>query len=175
LGQLAYAADDLIVVCLPNQKRIFKAGEEDWAQSMLGGLGHVAYRTDLHDCLDRFDPALSLFNAPSMCISYVGALSTKRREAEVDIEVRLATGQISFGCLVFRRGHGTDRDAFHETGSKAWVNKCLPFDGHAIFFDDAPDHQRSVQSLGIPGLRTVLVTDPQSMMAALEDFKSLIS
>lgn len=173
LGGLEYGVSDLLATYQLNslggiEKRIFKVNEVIEAERFLGGLGHVPYRIDLHDCLDRYASTQVLFDAPSMCISYVGLLSNKRYKAEEDIRERLSVGQLTFGCLVFRRGRGQNGNTFHEPGSKAWINRFLPFTGNAIFFDDSTDHYSSVKALGIMGLRSVLVTNKHDILDALK-------
>lgn len=90
-------------------------------------------------------------------ISYVGKFSDKRVSTRLDVIERIKTNQIDFGILIFKRCRDKDVcNVFHDVGSKAWINKLLSMNQHAIFIDDSEDHYYSVKSLRIPNLKSIL-------------------
>jgi hypothetical protein len=132
-------------------------------------------RIDLHNVLDLIDDhTKSVVSDSSKMVgcSYVGTTTRTRVDAHEDFKRRILSGQLGWGVLVFKRGkHGKpDAHTFQEPGSKAWFNRHLPFDEHAIFLDDSNDHVNSVASLGIKGLKTHLVKDLKDLMNVLKEF-----
>jgi hypothetical protein len=114
-------------------------------------------RLDLHGVLDILPKDVQLaenriYNK-IVCISFVGP--NTRNDAIKDIKERILYKQIDYGVLVFNRGRGKEKFTYVEEGSKAWVNKFIPFNGNCIFIDDSTDHLRSTQYL-LPDISCVL-------------------
>ncbi len=120
-------------------------------------------RLDYHGVVDilNIDEKLipdDMRNKFNICvISYVGKYSENRSSAHIDIINRIKTGQIDFGLLIFKRCRDKILcDKFHDVGSKAWANNLIQTDGKSIFIDDSEDHYKSVQSMNIPNLKSIL-------------------
>ncbi len=120
-------------------------------------------RLDYHGIVDilNIDEKLipdDIRNKFNICvISYVGKYSENRSSARLDIIDRIKTGQIDFGLLIFKRCR--DKiicDNFHDVGSKAWANSLIQTNGKSIFIDDSEDHYKSVQSMNIPNLKSII-------------------
>ena len=123
------------------------------AESILSKLP-ACLRLDLHKTLDTLDPNIPIFETSQVCcISYVGRLSDTRNYAREDILDRIKYEQIEYGVLIFKRGKNIN-EPFTEDGSKAWVNKCIPFKHfEPLFIDDSEDHVLSVSSVGIKSVQ----------------------
>lgn len=123
------------------------------AESILSTMP-ACLRLDLHKTLDTLDPNVHIFETSQVCcISYVGRLSDIRNHAREDILDRIKYEQIEYGVLVFKRGKNVD-ELFIEEGSKAWVNKCIPWKEYIpLFIDDSEDHVLSVNSIGIKSVQ----------------------
>lgn len=100
---------------------------------------------DLHGVTDTVDVDADL-GVPSVVCSFVGKNTDTRVLAADDIELRVRSGQILFGVLVFVRGKRKKNDGITtKTGSKAWFCTCVPT--AKVFVDDSEDHVQSVHSL----------------------------
>jgi hypothetical protein len=105
---------------------------------------------DLHNVLDttKYDQILG----ENICaLSFTGRNSKIRDQAREELKGRIATGQIMYGVLVFKRQKGKKANTFQAPGSKAWFLKNLPTD-EKLFVDDSEDHCESAKSLGLPYL-----------------------
>jgi hypothetical protein len=121
-----------------------KFDDETRASQHLSSLS-ADIRLDLHGVLDILPVDLPLDPSSVCCISFVGPKAYEA--AKQDIQARIGSGQIRFGVLVFKRGVGKDRFTFTEAGSKAWVNKQIPWSRRCLFVDDSTDHLRSTAFL----------------------------
>lgn len=103
--------------------------------------------TDLHKTLDTTSPSKvpSLPEDTKMVVlSYIGTSQSTLTDAVSDVKERIKTGQVVFGVFCFHRGH---RGAVTtEEGSKAHVCQILK---PILFLDDALDHVKSVDTLGV--------------------------
>ena len=147
--------DDLIEIIHQGDKiqaNIFKEDGDEAAVAFLGKLEAPTCVADLHNVLDTTNPKEN-FGPGIVCCSFVGKLSEMRTLARKEIVARIKAGQISWGCLVFKRGPRENREianAFNELGSKAWVCSVLK---PKLFVDDAWDHINSVKSVGIRAVK----------------------
>lgn len=146
LIELIYKQDDQICTT------VLKKWEVDKAESMLRSMpAHV--RLDCHGVLDTLPTRLKINRTKKYCmISYTGRTSRTRETARSEAKLRIKTGLIDYGILMFARGRGKNKYSFTEVGSKAWVNSLIP-DGE-LFIDDGEDHIQSVK-LACPNLRVV--------------------
>jgi len=152
--------NDLIEIIHPDCMMKFSINQQSDAETMLDTYCKADIRLDLHKTLDTISCNTKLTSNSVCCVSYVGALTVTRSEARQDILSRVASGQIRFGVLVFKRGSHRDPEAannFTEPGSKAWFNKILNADDDAnkLFVDDSDDHVNSVGSIGV---KSILIT-----------------
>ena len=141
-----------LLILIEKDVRIFQEHQVKEAEAALQSL-KANVRLDLHKTLDTIDETdpLIIGDLTFCCISYVGRLTTTRLDAEDEITLRIANGQIECGILVFKRGSRKDPEGamkFTVPGSKAWVNKHLDADGIKIFVDDSDDHVESVRTIG---------------------------
>lgn len=106
---------------------------------------------DLHGVVDTVDTAVRLSDWLICVISFVGRSSRTREVARDDIAMRIASGQITCGCLVFERPKYTGSQIPTERliGSKAWIineyHSAVPF-GRGVFVDDGEDHVQIVRT-----------------------------
>ena len=111
---------------------IFKEEQIEEAQAFLSRF-KANLRLDLHNVADKLDPSY-LFRVPACILSYVGRRSFTRNLARDQVKLRLKTGQIQFGILVFERGRGEHKMRFTSPGSKAWVNFMLSVEPYSAVF-----------------------------------------
>lgn len=172
---------DLIELINPMGNTIYQQNQLEEATFMLKTLCAADVRLDLHKTLDTIAPNTKLPTRSVCCLSYVGSLTATRKDARDDIIARIASGQIKFGALVFRRGSHRDPEAanrFTDPGSKAWFNQILPAETLEItakggkdvrlFVDDSEDHVLSVQSVGV---KSVQIERGGRLLKILEDYK----
>lgn len=112
----------------------------------------VPIRLDLHDVLDTTEPNEKLSKHRICGLSYVGNITKTRISARLDMQERIASGQILYGVLVFKRGKDK-HNPYIEIGSKAWFNTLLDNSCDPLFIDDSIDHVISVQSVGVKSVQ----------------------
>ncbi len=147
-------------------------------------------RLDLHGVLDILPDDCPISKTASVvCISYV--TEKTKQEALEEIQMRIHSGQILYGVLVFKRGRGAEKYRYVEEGSKAWVNQQIPFcdraqtlrgcdyvatrkSDRALFVDDSTDHLRSTRLL-VPEIQCVLFNTgiPTQLLKILSDWGKL--
>lgn len=128
---------------------------------------------DLHNVLDTISPTEKLcndFTLPSCVVSYVGKATSTRLSAREEIMNRIQSGQVEFGVLVFKRSYRGSRITT-EPGTKAWFISQLDTFERCIFLDDSKDHIDSVNSLRIPKLKTIYLTDHNKLKHAVNNFR----
>ncbi len=152
--------DLLVLIESDNKITIYQEEQVEEAETALNKL-EANVRLDLHKTLDTIHELDSLVVKTKSghmltfcCISYVGHSTITRMEAQEEISLRISTGQISWGALVFKRGSRKDPEAascFTVPGSKAWFNKHTSANSELsnvkVFVDDSDDHVNSVDTL----------------------------
>jgi hypothetical protein len=157
---------DIVEIVLPDKIYRYKKHHLKDAEQLLSTL--VAdVRLDLHGVLDLTEYDFKLTDNPNtvICgISYMSNITATRVLAREEFLDRMKKGQISFGVLNFKRGtksnNQEEKESFREPGSKAWVNNLISFGKYnkAVFIDDSNDHVKSVNSLNMPNLESILLT-----------------
>ena len=146
---------DLIEIILKDEVIIYTYDQIEEAIIFLKTLSSPMV-FDLHGVLDTIDDDVIL-NHDISCCSYVGHQSPMRSLARQEIKNRIASKQLWFGVLVFKR-HENHR---HDVGTKAWY--CLLV-GAKVFLDDSFDHINNVKSYGI---KTYHITKQQPFLKTL--------
>ena len=149
---------DILELISKDDFEIFQeAGVEDAENKLKEFTSNI--RLDLHKTLSTIDKSVKLPQG-TCCVSYVGQVTSTRVLARLDIQDRIKSGQLAFGGLVFKRAShkDPDRNHFQKTGSKAWFNQLVKYKSKScIFVDDSEDHVLSVQSTGLPGLKSIQI------------------
>ena len=138
---------------------MFKKDQVEEATEFLKSLGRVDVVFDMHNVLDTIDAEGELFadeyDVKSVCCSFVGAGSYgMRKRTLANIERRIASGQVMWGALVFKRDRNNHK--YHASGSKAWFCNIV---GTKYFLDDGLDHIASVRSM-TPLIRCIHIKKP---------------
>ena len=150
---------DIMEVAYDGGRRVFKKDQVEEAVEFLKSLGKVDVVFDMHNVLDIMESDSELFDKEydvrSVCCSFVGAGSYGMRTRTLaDIERRIASGQVKWGALVFKRDR--DNHEYHAAGSKAWFCNIV---GTKYFLDDGLDHIESVRSM-TPLIRCIHIKKP---------------
>lgn len=122
---------------------------------------------DMHNVLDLFGSGVKTpfqnKDGTRMCLSWVGSLHGQMSGGVVkQMKERIGARQIKFGIVCVKRGgrKGKKHEICTAPGSKAGIISVLAKlapGAELKFFDDAPDHIRSVQSLSNIVVKTFLV------------------
>jgi hypothetical protein len=147
------------------QDRTVEFTDADWAATEIKRLS-ADIRLDYHGVISELRITEKLPAGVDICIlSFVGRQSQTRVDTRAAIKEWIASGQIKFGALVFKRG--TTRP-----GTKAWFNKLLRLSQRTVglFVDDSLDHITTTQELCDPWLRVCHLEDPTQLLKELHEF-----
>lgn len=132
------------------QSNTYKHFQKNDAEKFLLELskGLVDVVLDFHGVLDTVEKNVKFTKSTVVC-SFVGKLSKNRIQEREEIWDRIESGQIKWGCLIFKRGPFNDKNFsnnFTVDGSKAWF---CSFVKPKLFIDDSWDHINSVNKVNV--------------------------
>jgi hypothetical protein len=131
--------------------RIVEFTDADWAEAAIRRLS-ADVRLDYHGVISILGVGDELPKGGDICIlSFVGRQSQTRADTRAAIKEWIASGQVKFGALVFKRGT-------KKPGTKAWFNHLLPLARRPVglFVDDSEDHITTTKELCDPRIKTWL-------------------